>query len=54
MAIGALTKIITRGIVAGADNLFDEAKVAEKINDWMEANLEIASKPEYVAGQTTF
>lgn len=31
MAIGALTKIITRGIVAGADNLFDEAKVAEKI-----------------------
>jgi murein DD-endopeptidase MepM/ murein hydrolase activator NlpD len=31
MAIGALTKIITRGIVAGADNLFDETKVAEKI-----------------------
>ena len=31
MAIGALTKIITKGIVAGADNLFDEAKVAEKI-----------------------
>ena len=32
----------------------DLDKVAEKINDWMKANLEIASKPEYVAGQTTF
>ena len=32
----------------------DLDKVAEKINDWMKANLEIASKPEYVQGQTTF
>ena len=36
MAIGALTKIITRGIVAGADNLFDEAKVADKIKSTAE------------------
>ena len=36
MAIGALTKIITKGIVAGADNLFDEAKVADKIKSTAE------------------
>ena len=36
MAIGALTKIITKGIVAGADNLFDEAKVADKIKSTVE------------------